>query len=177
MENTKNLRTLIRSIPDFPKKGIVFRDITTLLKDGPGFASAVDLMAERARSRGAESIACIEARGFLFGSAVAKALGVGVIPIRKPGKLPSKTRREEYTLEYGTDAVEVHADAIPSGQRVFIVDDLLATGGTARATARLVEHVGGVVAGFSFLIDLAFLDGRKQLDGYDVHALITYDRE
>ncbi len=177
MGNCAHLETLIRSIPDFPKKGIVFRDITTLLKDGAGFGSAVDLMAERARARNAESIACVEARGFLFGSAVAKALGLGVIPVRKPGKLPSETRLQEYTLEYGTDALEVHADAIPPGQRVFIVDDLLATGGTARAAARLIEEVGGVVAGFSFLIDLAFLNGRRQLQGYDVHALITYDRE
>ncbi len=168
---------LIRSIPDFPKKGIVFRDITTLLKDGPGFGEAVDWMSEQARSRGAEAVACIEARGFLFGGAVAKDLGLGLIPIRKPGKLPAETRRMEYSLEYGTDAVEIHADSIPRGGRVYIVDDLLATGGTALAAARLVEEVGGVVAGFSFLIDLAFLKGRDKLRGYEVDALITYESE
>jgi len=177
MAGSTSLETLIRSIPDFPKKGIVFRDITTLLSDGPGFSAAVDLMAERARTRNAEAIACIEARGFLFGSAVAKALAIGVLPIRKPSKLPAETRRREYTLEYGTDALEIHADAVSPGERTFIVDDLLATGGTALAAAQLIEEVGGVVAGFSFLIDLAFLGGRDKLQGYDVHALITYDSE
>jgi adenine phosphoribosyltransferase len=177
MEVQAALREKIRSIPDFPKKGIVFRDITTLLADGPAFAQAVDLMAEQARSRGAEAIACVEARGFLFGSAVAKALGIGVIPIRKPGKLPAKTRQREYTLEYGTDTLEVHEDAVTEGLQVFIVDDLLATGGTALAAAELIEDLGGVVAGFSFLIDLAFLDGGSKLQKYDVHALIAYESE
>ncbi|MCK4547777.1 MAG: adenine phosphoribosyltransferase [Candidatus Eisenbacteria sp.] len=169
------LQDRIRSIPDFPKKGIVFRDITTLLKDGQAFARAVDLMAEQARARNADVIACVEARGFLFGSAVAKALGIGVIPIRKPGKLPAQIRRKEYTLEYGTDVIEVHEDAITDGLRVFVVDDLLATGGTALAAAGLIEDLGGVVAGFSFLIDLAFLGGGNRLKGYDVHALIVYE--
>lgn len=171
------LKALIRSVPDFPKRGIVFRDVTTLIKDGAALRGAVDLIAERARARRAEAIACVEARGFLLGGAVATGLGVGVVPIRKPGKLPAETRRREYTLEYGTDALEIHADAVGNGQRVFIVDDLLATGGTALATAHLIEDVGGVVAGFSFLIELAFLKGREKLTDYDVHALIRYDSE
>jgi len=171
------LKDLIRSVPDYPKSGIVFRDITTLLKNGEAFRRAVDRMAERARSRDAEVIACVEARGFLFGAAVASALEIGVIPIRKPGKLPAETRRKQYTLEYGVDALEVHTDAIHRGERVFVVDDLLATGGTALATAQLIEELGGRVVGFCFLIDLAFLDGRKKLNAYDVDALITYESE
>ena len=177
MGDVASLEALIRSVPDFPKKGIVFRDITTLLKDGGALRSSVDLIAERAASRNAQAIACVEARGFLFGAAVAVRLGIGVIPIRKPGKLPTTTLRKDYTLEYGTDALEIHADAIEDGQRVFIVDDLLATGGTALAAAELVEDAGGVVAGFSFLIDLVFLHGRDKLEDYDVHALIRYESE
>lgn len=171
----KELRELIRSIPDFPKKGILFRDITTLLKDGPGFKSAVHMMASHYRDAGIASVVCIEARGFLLGGAMAYELGCGVVPVRKPGKLPYETIRQTYDLEYGTDAVEVHRDAIREGERVLLVDDLLATGGTAKAAAGLIEKLGGEIVSCAFLIELAGLDGRKLLDNYDVFSVITYE--
>ncbi len=172
-----DLRRLIRSIPDFPKKGVVFRDITTLLKDSQGFRQAVELLAEPYRSEPIDHVVSIEARGFIFGGAVAYVLGCGLIPARKPGKLPAETSRSEYELEYGTDAIEMHRDAIRSDDRVLIVDDLLATGGTALAACKLVEGLGGDVAGVIFLIELSFLKGRDRLAGYPVRALIDYQSE
>jgi adenine phosphoribosyltransferase len=172
-----DLKSLIRDVPDFPKAGIVFKDITTLTKDPEGFRAAVDALAEQCRDASIDVVAGIEARGFIFGGAVAYRLGVGFVPARKPGKLPAETVRAEYTLEYGTDAVEMHRDAIAPGARVLIVDDLLATGGTAAATAKLVEELGGVVVAIAFLIDLAFLKGRDKLVGYEVTSLIEYDAE
>ena len=173
--DSKELRELIRSIPDFPKKGILFRDITTLLKDGPGFKAAVELMASRFRDADIASIVCIEARGFLLGSAMAYEMGCGVVPVRKPGKLPYETITQTYDLEYGTDSVEIHKDAIREGERVLLVDDLLATGGTARAAADLVEKLGGEIVSCAFLIELADLDGRKLLDKYEIFSVITYE--
>jgi len=170
----KELRDLIRSIPDFPKKGILFRDITTLLKDGPGFKAAVQLMAAHYRDADIASIVCIEARGFILGSAMAYEMGCGIVPIRKPGKLPYETITQTYDLEYGTDSVEVHKDAIQKGERVLLVDDLLATGGTARAAADLIEKLGGEIVSCAFLIELADLNGRKLLDKYDIFSVITY---
>jgi adenine phosphoribosyltransferase len=165
---------LIRAIPDFPQPGILFRDITPVLGDARALREVVSAMADYAEDREAEVIVGIESRGFVFGAPVAVECRLGMVPIRKVGKLPFETVRAEYALEYGTAAVEVHADAIRPGQRVVIVDDLLATGGTARAAANLVEKVGGVVAGFAFLIELTDLNGRAQLDGYDMRSLIRY---
>jgi adenine phosphoribosyltransferase len=172
-----DLRRLIRDVPDFPKPGIVFKDITTLTKDPEGLRTAVDAIAERYADADVDLVVGIESRGFVFGAAVAYKLGVGFVPARKPGKLPSQTVSAEYELEYGTDALEIHRDAIGAGQRVLIVDDLLATGGTAAATAKLVSELGGEIVGIAFLIDLAFLRGRDKLAGYDVFSLIEYDSE
>ena len=165
---------LIRDIPDFPQSGILFKDITPVLSDAAAFQEVIDCFVERAGSLSPDVVAGIESRGFLFGTPVALALGVGFVPIRKVGKLPHETIREEYALEYGTAAVEVHRDALAAAARVLIVDDLLATGGTALASARLVEKLGGKVVGFSFLIELGFLSGRATLSGYDVQSLLTY---
>jgi adenine phosphoribosyltransferase len=170
-----DLRELVRSIPDFPKQGILFRDITTLLKDGGGFRQAMDTMAAHYKDTKIDKIVCIEARGFLLGGVLAYKMGCGVIPVRKPGKLPSQTVKQTYELEYGTDAVEVHEDAIEQGDRVLLVDDLLATGGTARAAVDLVEKLGGEIVSCGFLIELADLNGRKLLDNHDVYSVITYD--
>jgi adenine phosphoribosyltransferase len=170
-----NLKDLIRSIPDFPKQGILFRDITTLLKDGAGFKSAVRTMASHYRNARIDKVVCIEARGFLLGGAIAYELGCGVVPIRKPGKLPYETLKQTYELEYGTDAVEVHRDGIGQGDRVLLVDDLLATGGTARAAVDLIENLGGRVVSCAFLIELADLSGRKLLDNHDIFSVITYE--
>jgi adenine phosphoribosyltransferase len=172
-----DLRTLIRDVPDFPKPGIVFKDITTLTKDPDGFRQAVDDLAARYRGERIDAVVGIEARGFIFGGAVAYLLKAGFVPARKPGKLPAETVRAEYELEYGTDAVEIHRDAIAPGQRVLIVDDLLATGGTAAAAAKLVAELGGELVGVAFLIDLAFLKGRDKLRGQDVFCLIEYAAE
>jgi adenine phosphoribosyltransferase len=172
-----DLKRLIRDVRDFPKPGIVFKDITTLTKDPEGFRAAVDEMADRYRDAAVDVVVGIEARGFIFGGAIAYRLGVGFVPARKPGKLPAETVRAEYSLEYGTDAVEMHRDAIARGQRVLIVDDLLATGGTAAAAAKLVEELGGEVVAVAFLIDLTFLHGRDRLAGYEVTSLIEYDAE
>jgi adenine phosphoribosyltransferase len=165
---------LIREIPDFPKPGILFRDITPVLSNPAAFQEVIDRFVEWAGVRSPDVIVGIESRGFVFGAPVALALGVGFVPVRKVGKLPFRTIREEYALEYGTNVVEIHNDAIRPGQRALIVDDLLATGGTAAASARLIEQLGGRVAGFSFLIELAGLDGRSVLEGHDLQTLISY---
>jgi adenine phosphoribosyltransferase len=165
------LRALIRDIPDFPTPGILFKDITPLLADGAAWRAAIDGMAD---GRRVDAIVGIEARGFLVGAAVAYQLGVGFVPLRKPGKLPYTTANVTYDLEYGTDGLEMHSDALARGHRALIVDDVLATGGTAAAAAALVEGAGATVAGLAFLIELSFLSGRARLTGRDVEALITY---
>jgi adenine phosphoribosyltransferase len=168
------LRALVRDIPDFPHEGIVFKDLMPLIADPGGFREAIDRLAEWARSRSPEVVFGAEARGFIFGGALAYALGCGFVPARKPGKLPWDTVGQTYDLEYGTDTLEVHADAIGSGARVIVLDDVLATGGTARAKVDLVEKLGGTVVGLAFVIELTFLGGRDRLVGYDVHALVDY---
>lgn len=168
------LKALIREVPDFPKPGINFYDITTLLKDPGGLKRTISAFADHYSSVPCDVIVGIEARGFIFAPALAVALGKGFVPIRKLKKLPAATVRMEYELEYGTDAVEIHADAIEPGQRVVIVDDVLATGGTAGAAARLVEKVGGSVSSLGFLIELDFLNPRAKLSGYDVFSLLHY---
>lgn len=175
--NTSSLRDSIRSVPDFPKQGIVFRDITTLLKDPKAFARSVDLLFERYKSSNIAKVVSIESRGFVFGAPLAYKLGAGFVPVRKPKKLPAEALREEYALEYGTDAVEIHKDAIAPGERVLVVDDLLATGGTILAAAKLVERLGGTIVGLAFLIELSFLNARAKLARYDVFSLITYESE
>jgi adenine phosphoribosyltransferase len=165
----------IRDIPDFPKPGIVFKDITPLFLDPEALRATVSALADYARSRDADYIVSAEARGFVLGGAVAAEVGAGFILARKPGKLPRETSSVEYQLEYGVDALEVHADAVAGGARVLVHDDLLATGGTAEALCGLVEQAGGVVAGCAFVIELAFLRGRERLRGYDVHSLLVYD--
>ncbi len=172
-----DLAAHIRSVPDFPKPGIVFRDITTLLQEPHAFRASVDALAAAAGALQPDVVVGIESRGFVFGAPVAMALGVGFVPVRKPGKLPAATFRETYALEYGEDALEIHQDAVRPGQRVVIVDDLLATGGTAAAAARLVAHCGGHAVGALFLVELAFLGGRARLAGQTVHALVRYDSE
>ncbi len=172
-----DLRSLIRDIPDFPAAGIIFKDITPLLLDHEAVRFAVGQLADWARPRQVDYVVAAEARGFILGAALARELGVGFVPARKPGKLPHDTVSAEYILEYGVDALEMHADALADGARVLIHDDLLATGGTARALAELVESLGGTVVGCAFLVELEFLEGRRRLDGYDVRALIAYDGE
>ena len=173
----EDLKKYIRSVPDFPKPGINFYDITTLLMDPNGFRQALDEMETYVKSRGAQKIISIESRGFVFGAALADRLGMGLITARKPGKLPYKTVSESYDLEYGTDSLEMHADTVSEGEKVVIVDDLIATGGTLQAACKMVEKLGGEVAGISVVIDLSFLPWREKLDGYDVHCLISYDSE
>jgi adenine phosphoribosyltransferase len=170
----KNLESFIRNIPDFPVKGIQFKDITTLLKNGELFAQAVDGMYEPFRKAEIDKITGIEARGFIFAAALGYKLNVGFVPIRKPGKLPGEKVTEEYELEYGKDSIEIHSDGIEAGERVLIVDDLLATGGTAAATCRLIEKLGGEIVGLSFLIELTELKGRDLFREYQVHSLIQY---
>jgi adenine phosphoribosyltransferase len=170
-----DLKTKIRHVPDFPKAGILFYDITTLLQDAAGLHAAVDSLSLPFMDQGIDLVVGIESRGFIFGAAVADRIGAGFSPVRKPGKLPSTCVRATYALEYGTDSLEIHDDAVKTGQRVLIVDDLLATGGTMGATLRLVEQCGGVVVGLAFLIELAFLHGRDKLKGYPVTSLIIYD--
>ena len=167
------LRALIRDVPDFPRPGIVFRDITTLVADPEGFRDAVDAMAAQWRGSSVTAVAGIESRGFILGGAIAHELGAGFVAVRKAGRLPRTTVSEAYQLEYGEAVLEVHADAFIEDQRVLVVDDVLATGGTAEATLGLVERAGGRVAGFSVLLELAFLKGRERLDGRPVHALLT----
>lgn len=166
---------LVRDVPDFPKPGIMFKDITPVVQDYEALKEVTEKLAEWAKSKKADLVLGIEARGFIFGVPVALELGVGFVPLRKLGKLPANVLTEEYALEYGTNTVEIHADSIQSGQNVVIIDDLLATGGTAAAAARLVERLGGNVVGFGFLISLDFLEGRKILSAYDIHALLRYE--
>jgi adenine phosphoribosyltransferase len=172
-----DLRALIRDIPDFPKPGIVFKDITPLLLDPQAVRSAIDRLADWARPRYVDFVVAAEARGFILGTSLALELDAGFVPARKPGKLPHETISAEYILEYGINALEVHADAVADGARVLIHDDLLATGGTALALAELVEQLGGEVVGCAFLVELGFLEGRRKLEGFDVHALVAYDGE
>jgi adenine phosphoribosyltransferase len=172
-----DLRRFVRDIPDFPKPGIVFKDITPLMADPGALNAAVCALADYARPRDVDVVIAAEARGFLLGPALARDLGAGFVLARKPGKLPHQAVRAEYKLEYGTDALELHSDAVAAGARVLVHDDLLATGGTAKALCELVEQLGGQVVGCAFLIELAFLGGRERLAGYDVHTLITYDNE
>jgi len=169
------LKARIRNVPDFPKKGILFYDITTLLRDPEGFRLAVDAMASPYRGAGIDLVVGVESRGFILGAAVADRLGTGFVPVRKVGKLPAKTVRVTYDLEYGTDSLEMHVDAVAPGQRVLVVDDLLATGGTARATVDLVRGLGGIVHGVAFLVELTFLNGRSKLAEEKVHAVLQYD--
>jgi adenine phosphoribosyltransferase len=168
------IEALIRAIPDFPIPGILFRDITPLLKDKQGFRRAIDLFVERFIGQGIDVVVGIEARGYILGSPIAYAIGAGFIPVRKPGKLPHDKLTEEYALEYGTNSLEIHADAIGPGDRVLVVDDLLATGGTAAATRRLLERLGAEVSAFAFLIELGGLRGREALAGVDVVTFVTY---
>ena len=168
------LKTRIRHVPDFPKAGILFYDVTTLLRDPEGFKLAIDAMAEPYHGQGISLVVGIESRGFILGAAVADRIGAGFVPVRKVGKLPHTTVRVSYELEYGTDSLEMHSDAIERGQRVLIVDDLLATGGTARATVDLVRQLGGDVHGVSFLIELAGLNGRSKLAGENIRAVLQY---
>ncbi len=168
------LADYIRDIPDFPKEGIVFKDITTLLSDPTAFRQSLDELEARCRDYNVTKVVGIESRGFIFGAPLADRLGAGFVLARKLGRLPAETVQAEYALEYGTNTVEMHRDAIAAGERVLIVDDLLATGGTCRASIDLVEQLGGIVAGCAFLIELAFLEGRAALAGYDIQALISY---
>lgn len=171
---TGDLRSLIRDVPDFPKKGILFRDVTPLLQHGPAFRRCVERLCEGIAKARPVVIAGIEARGFIFGAAAATMLGVGFVPIRKPGKLPWKTRQQRYQLEYGSDGIELHEDAMATGTRVALVDDLLATGGTAAAACRLLQDLGAEVVLATFVIELAGLNGRAQISSVPVEALITY---
>ncbi len=168
------LRSRVRDVPDFPKPGILFRDLTPLMGDGIALRAAVDLLAEAVVRHRPELIVAIESRGFIFGAPVAASLGVGFVPVRKPGKLPHRTRRRDYDLEYGTDALEMHADAVVQGARVVIVDDLLATGGTAAATIELVREIGGQVVGAAFVVELELLRGRNRFSQVPVDALLLY---
>lgn len=171
----EELKKVVREIPNFPKEGILFYDITTLLKDGKALAEAVDALSKRYEGKKVDAVVAIEARGYIFGPALAYRLGVGFVPMRKPGKLPAKTIRETYELEYGTDTIEMHEDAVEAGQKILVVDDLLATGGTAAAACRLVEKAGGQVVECCFLIELTFLKGREKLGSREVFSLLKYD--
>ena len=171
---TEALKSRIRHVPDFPKAGILFYDVTTLLRDPEGFRLAIDSMSTPFMGAGIDLVVGIESRGFILGSAVADRIGAGFVPVRKLGKLPSATVRASYALEYGTDSLEMHRDAVTAGQRVLIVDDLLATGGTANAAVQLVKELGGEVVGVSVLIELAALNGRDKLAGEKLHTVLTY---
>ncbi|HEY6678693.1 MAG TPA: adenine phosphoribosyltransferase [Actinomycetota bacterium] len=172
--DVERLKALVRDVPDFPQPGIVFKDITPLLADEIAFSSVIDLIVVHFGRGGVDKVVGIEARGFILASPVAYHFGAGFVPVRKKDKLPWETESEEYELEYGTATLEIHRDGVDPGERVLIVDDVLATGGTARATAGLVERIGGKVVGIAFLIELGFLNGRQQLDGYDLFTLISY---
>ena len=172
--DVEQLRALVRDVPDFPQPGIVFKDITPLLADELAFSTVIDLIVVHFGRGNVDKVVGIEARGFILASPVAYHFGAGFVPVRKKEKLPWETESEEYELEYGTATLEIHRDGVDPGERVLIVDDVLATGGTARATARLVERIGGKVVGIAFLIELGFLKGRQQLDGYDLFTLISY---
>jgi adenine phosphoribosyltransferase len=171
-----NLKKLIREIPDYPKPGILFYDVTTLLKDREGFHSLVDELCAHYEGKKVDLVVGIEARGFIFGPALAYRLGAGFVPVRKPKKLPWKTASETYQLEYGTDTLEIHQDAVTRGQHVLVCDDLLATGGTAAAATALVRKLGGEVVGAAFAVELNFLNGRSKLPGVDVFSLLKYDK-
>src|SRR5215468_8587045 len=173
--NCEHLKKLIREVPDFPKKGILFYDITTLLKDKVGFATLIDAFSEHYLETKVDLVLGMEARGFIFGPALAYRLNAGFVPVRKPGKLPAATAKYDYALEYGTNTLEIHRDAIAKGQRVIIVDDLLATGGTAEATVKLAESLGAKIAGLGFVVEMTFLNGRDKLKNYDVMSLLRYD--
>ncbi len=170
------LKRLIREVPDFPKPGILFYDITTLLKDKTGFATLIDALSENYLERKIDLVLGIEARGFIFGPALAYRLNAGFVPVRKPKKLPAETAKWTYQLEYGTDTLEIHKDAVQPGQRVIIVDDLLATGGTAHACASLAQSLGADIAGLGFVVELDFLKGREKLKGHEVFSLLHYDK-
>jgi len=172
-----DLKSAIRTVPDFPKKGIMFRDITTLLLDRKAFKQSIDELEDFCRGKRIDKIFGIESRGFIFGGILADRLGVGFVPMRKKGKLPGKTIGQEYQLEYGTDTIEIHADAIRKGESVLIVDDLIATGGTLEAACKLAENNGASVAGIAALIELTFLKGREKLQKYDIFSLVKYDSE
>lgn len=169
-----DIKSLIRDVPDFPKEGIIFKDITTLLKDGEGFAETLNQLYDLSKGKGITKVVGIESRGFIFGGALAAKLGAGFVPIRKPGKLPYEKLSESYSLEYGTDSIEIHKDAIVPGDKVLLHDDLLATGGTMKAACNLVEKLGGKVEQISFLIELDFLNGRNLIDEYKIVTLIHY---
>ena len=170
-----DLAMTIRSVPDFPVEGILFYDITTMLKDPEAFRESVDQLVNYYQETAVDVVVGVESRGFIFGAPLAYKLGVGFVPVRKPGKLPAEKLAESYELEYGTNTLEIHKDAIQQGQKVLVVDDLLATSGTAKATCNLVEKLGGQVVGVAFVIELNFLKGREQLKGYDVFSLLSYD--
>ena len=171
-----DLKKLIREVPDYPKPGILFYDLTTLLKDKQGFRTLIDRLCDHYNGHMIDIVAGIEARGFIFAPALAYRLGAGFVPVRKPKKLPARTASVSYALEYGTDTLEIHEDAVKPGQRVIICDDLLATGGTASATAKLIQQLGGTVEGAAFAVELTFLNGRKKLNGVNVFSLIQYDK-
>ena len=170
------LKKLIREVPDYPKPGILFYDVTTLLKDKKGFHTLIDKLCEHYEGHHIDVVAGVEARGFIFAPALAYRLGAGFVPVRKPNKLPAKTSRVTYDLEYGTDTLEIHEDAVQKGQKVLVCDDLLATGGTAAATVKLIRQLGGQVDGAAFAVELTFLNGRAKLPGLDVFSLIQYDK-
>lgn len=173
--DTQKLRELIRDVPDYPQKGIVFKDITTLIKRGDAFDEVINIFFEKCKDKKVDLVAAVESRGFIFGGVLANRLKVGFIPIRKFGKLPARTMEQKYDLEYGTDTLEIHKDAVTPGQRVLIVDDLLATGGTIKATCKLVEKLGGEVVGILIMIELGFLNGRDKIKDYDLFTLIRYE--
>ena len=169
-----NLEKYVRNIPDFPKPGILFRDVTTLIQDGPAFKAAIDKLVKKYKNQKIDKIVAVEARGFIFGAALAYRLGIGFVPVRKKGKLPFKTNSVTYSLEYGSDTLEIHQDAISTADKVLIVDDLLATGGTVKAVTELVEGLKGEIAGIAFVIELFDLNGRDKLKGYDIYSLIKF---
>lgn len=168
------LRALVRDVPDFPRPGVVFKDLTPMFADAVAFRAAVDLLADRFADRGVDAVLGIEARGFILAAPVAYRLGAGLVPVRKPGKLPWHTEAQTYELEYGTDLLEIHRDALRPGQQVLVVDDLVATGGTAAAAANLVEHLGATVVGFAFVVELESLGARAKLEGYEVTSIVRY---
>jgi adenine phosphoribosyltransferase len=173
-QNIEDLRSSIRDIPDFPKKGIIFKDIATLLGKGELLKKAVDMVVEHFKNKGITKVLAVESRGFIFGAPVAYMLGAGFVPIRKKGKLPYKTIKATYQLEYGQDTLEMHEDAIKPGEKVLVVDDLLATGGTVKAVTDLAKQLNAEVVGLSFIIELTFLEGRKKLDGFDVFSIVKF---
>ena len=174
MIDTERLKSQIREVPDFPKAGVSFKDVTTLLKNPEGLKDAVQAMVEPFRGEDIDLVVGIESRGFILGAPIAIELGCGFVPVRKPGKLPAATLKQEYLLEYGTDAVEIHQDGIAAGQAVLMVDDLLATGGTMKAACQLSEQLGAKIVGLSFLVELLFLKGREKIDNYRIESVITY---